>query len=374
MLFLFGAVFAAIIFVHPYITYPLTLKLLPRRPLSPDPTIKRVSATLVFCAYNEARSMPDKIANLQAIRDLVPDIRFKAYVDLGTDDTAAILNGRPDLIEIHHSDKRTGKALGMRRLVASADTDIIIFTDANVIVEPTSIQRLLDYFTDQQVGGVCGTLILTNAEESATANIGSAYWRLEELIKKRESRSGSTMGADGSIFATRRRLYPHVPGHLLDDFIVSMSVIFAGHRLISAPDVIAYERVAASSSDEFRRKRRIACRAYSSHRYLLPQLRAMSLKNRLKYLSHRVIRWFGALWAALALAAAIIGIWQMFGTMSAVAALILLALATIFILRAKDGLAGRLAEIAWAIIATMLGVIDALRGKRYQTWQPPQTR
>ncbi len=374
MLYLVIAVIAALVFIHPYILYPFALKLLPREPLSPAFAFGRPSATLVFCAYNEARSMPAKIANLIAIRELVPDIRFMAYVDFGTDPTAVLLREHPDLIEVHEAAERTGKALGMRRLVAAADTDVMIFTDANVLVEPASIPRMLDYFADQQVGGVCGTLILTNPDESETASVGSAYWRLEERIKHRESRSGSTMGADGSIFATRRDLYPHVPGHLLDDFIVSMSVVFSGHRLISAPDVIAYERVATSSGDEFRRKRRIACRAYSSHRYLDPRLRAMSLQNRLKYTSHRVIRWFGALWAALALVAALIAMWQLLGAPAALIALLAVALAGTVILRATRGLAGRLAEIGWAIIATMMGVLDALRGKRYQTWQPPQTR
>ena len=108
----------------------------------------------------------------------------------------------------------------------------MIFTDANVVLDPATVPRLLEYFDDPNVGGVCGTLTYVNPGETSTARTSSTYWKLEEVIKKLETRSGSTMGADGSIFATRLRYYPKVPSHLLDDFITSMSVIFV-------PDVVA---------------------------------------------------------------------------------------------------------------------------------------
>ena len=34
----------------------------------------------------------------------------------------------------------------------------------------------------------------------------------------------------------------------------------------------------------------------------------------------------------------------------------------------------KIAELLRAVWATMLGVIDAWKGKTYQTWQPPQSR
>ena len=40
------------------------------------------------------------------------------------------------------------------------------------------------------------------------------------------------MGADGSIFAVRRELYPDFPDTVQDDFTVSMSAVFAGRRLV----------------------------------------------------------------------------------------------------------------------------------------------
>src|SRR3546814_2154807 len=103
----------------------------------------------------------------------------------------------------------------MNTLVQAAEGDIVVFTDANVMVDPAALAALRRSFADPTVGCVCGQLVYTNPEEGATAAVGSFYWRLEERIKALESRSGSTMGADGSIFAVRRGLYRAVPPDII---------------------------------------------------------------------------------------------------------------------------------------------------------------
>jgi len=373
MMFLALALLCGFLFLYPYLIYPVVLRFLRPQPYNLSQDAPLPTATLVFCAFNESATLADKIANLRAIKEVVPNIQFKAYVDLSTDDTLAILQQHSDLIDVHAAQERTGKALGMRRLAAASTTDIMIFTDANVMVEPETVPRMLRYFSEPSIGGVCGSLVYVNPDESVTASVNSAYWRLEEYIKKSESRSGSTMGGDGSLFATRRSLYPEVPPHLLDDFIVSMSTIFAGFRLISAPDVIAYERSAAGSGDEFKRKRRIACRAYSSHRYLVPSLRRMTLLNRYKYVSHRLIRWYGAMFAILSVVFGVLWIGETAGLLWGAVALACIAAIMAMILASKKK-QSRIAELVRAVWATMLGIIDARRGKIYQTWQPAQSR
>jgi cellulose synthase/poly-beta-1,6-N-acetylglucosamine synthase-like glycosyltransferase len=281
-------------FLHPYLSYPLSLRLfrtLPAGSIEGD----RPSATLLFAAYNEERTLPAKLANIEAIKRLHPGLEVIAYSDFSSDRTLALLESRPDLLHVIAASERTGKAKGMRQMVAAARGDICIFTDANVMLDPQSVGALLDHFRAPDVGGVSGTLHYVNDAESGTAQAGGLYWRLEERIKALESRCGSMMGADGSIFAVRRSLYPEVPPHLLDDMIASMSVIFAGFRLISADDVVARERNTTDPHDEFRRKRRIACRAWNSHRYLWPRIaESFNAADKYKYISHKLLRWFGA--------------------------------------------------------------------------------
>lgn len=362
-----------LLFLHPYLIYPVSLRLTSKKGVRAVEGAELPSATLVFCAYNEERSLPEKLENLRQIRAVEPDLKFMAYVDQSSDRTLEILQAHSDLVTVVAATERTGKAVGMSKLAAAADTEIMIFTDANVIVEPSCIARLRRYFLDPTIGGVCGTLIYTNGTQSPTAATGSAYWRLEEFIKKGKSRGGSTMGADGSLFATRAAYYPVVPPHLLDDLIVSMSIVFARLRLISAPDVIAYEKTAAVRADELRRKRRIACRAYASHLYILPQVLRLPPGDVYKYVSHRVLRWYSGFTGAAAVAFGLLAL-AMYSPWLALCAVVLGVIGFLIGRYATVPGLSHSVEIVSSIYAATLGVIDAWRGKNYQTWQPAQSR
>ncbi len=363
-----------LLFLHPYISYPITLLWFGDRPVRKGVAPRPRSAALFFAAYNEERALPSKLANIAEIKARYPWIEVIAYSDMSSDRTLEMLLARPDLLRVVPSHERTGKATGMRHMVASTDAEICIFTDANVILDPDSIEPLLDYFTDPEVGGVAGTLRYTNDGESLTAEVSGLYWRLEEWIKQQEARSGSIMGADGSIFATRRKLYPVVPPHLLDDMTVSMSTIFEGYRLIHALDVIAYEKNATASADEFRRKRRIACRAFNTHRHLWPSIRrTFGAADTYKYVSHKLLRWLGL--PILALAAICTTVLLLHAGQPLLALLLwVLAGAGLLAARAHIRPFSQIAEILWSISAIFVGLTDSWRGQTYQTWAPAKSR
>src|SRR5690606_714028 len=192
-----------------------------------------------FCAYNEEASLPRKIENLRSLKAELPQLEILAYSDRSSDGTNALLLDACDILTPVFGIRRVGKVVGMQRLVELTTADILVFTDANVVVEPGSLRTLLGYFDDPEIGCVAGTLSYVDEKDeapSATARTGGLYWRLEEHIKQLETRSGSTMGADGSFFARRRRGYPRIPADLVDDMAVSLSVLFSGLRCVSAPD------------------------------------------------------------------------------------------------------------------------------------------
>lgn len=361
----------ALLAAFPYSIYPLTLRLFRVRPVRIDPAASPPSATLVFCAYNEEASALAKLDNLRAIRRVWPSMRFACFVDRSSDRTLELFGAHPDLVTVHAAPARVGKATGMARMMAACDSEIVIFTDANVMLDPASVPALLAYFSDPEVGGVCGTLHYTNPDDGVAAATSSAYWRLEERIKRLESRSGSTMGADGSIFATRRALYPVVPAHLLDDMIVSMSVIFAGYRLVSAPDVHAYESAVTASEAEFRRRRRIACRAYLSHAFIRRRVLALPWRDIYKYAGHKLIRWY-SVWFGLLAAGFGLAALAMVSGPAALAAAGFAAGAVAASVRVR--FVQLLREASGQFWAAGLGMIDAWRGRRYQTWDTPADR
>lgn len=363
--------------MHPFTTYPLSLTLVNRfrprpapaaRPSQPAPPPR---VALCVCAYNEEKVIRAKADNMVSMRKAVPGLELLVYVDASSDRTAEILREYEGEITVVVSPTRHGKTYGMNTLVGQTDADILVFSDANVTFAPDAIPRLLRRFDDPAVGCVCGHLVYTRANDSATAVTGSLYWRLEETIKELESRSGSTMGADGSIFAIRHALHRPPPPDIIDDMYVSLSILCGGHRVVRASDALAYEEAATHAGDEFRRKVRIACQAFNVHRLLRAELAKLPLFDRYKYVSHKLLRWFvayllGAAMLCFAAGLAVLGAWEL---------LMLCALAGAALLVAARlrpaGPLGKLVGIAAAFVATGLGVAQSMRGERFQIWTPP---
>lgn len=376
MTFLFLGLALAVLALHPFVTYPLSLALLAR--LNPRPVSDRALGDLAerrialcMCAYNEARVIRATIDNKLELRRVLPKLEILVYVDASSDNTAEILREYGDRIRLVVSAARHGKTHGMNRLVAMTDAEFVVFTDANVVFTPDTIPRLVRPFADPGVGCVSGKLAYIEAGSTATALAGSLYWRIDQRIKELESRTGSIMGACGAIFAVRRPLHRAPPADIIEDMYVSLSVLCDGHRVVLASDAVGYEEMVSRPDEEFRRRIRIACQAVNVHRLLRPRLATLSALDRYKYASHKVLRWatvylLGASAACVALGLAQAGAWYL------LAGLIGLGLAAPVAANLQpQGVAAKLLAVASGFVATGIGVWRSLRGQRFQTWSPP---
>ncbi|HWC35176.1 MAG TPA: glycosyltransferase [Mycobacteriales bacterium] len=371
------AIISFALFAHPYVTYPLSLALLARRHPRPLPARQAraqdgAGFAIFFSAHNERRAMPSKVANCSDLLARYPKLSIYAYDDASDDGTGDVLAASPG-IRLTRGASRAGKAHGMKLMVADASEKLLVFTDANVELDLDCIDELAKIYADPDVGGICGSLAYrSSSDESTTERSGGLYWRLEERIKDLESRTGNVMGADGSIFSVRREMYPAFPDTVQDDFIVSMNVVFSGSRLVRAPNVIAYEDLVADPHDELTRKIRIATRAYHTHLTMQPRRKALRPLDRYKYISHKVLRWWGAVplaasvasTAALLLTLGLAG-YLLVGTAS-------LSVISLRVLRVRYVLLA--AELATAIAATTIGAVRALRGTTVAVWTPPASR
>lgn len=358
-------------FLYPYLLYPLALRLMGKRPIHAAPA--DLSVSLLFCAYNEIDCLQRKIENLRELKSRTPSLEILAYDDGSTDGSHELLASVPDLLTTIRGPGRTGKAAGMKRLVQFARSDVLLFTDADVLIEPDAIAQLLPYYGDREVGGVCCSVKMLSEVPSATSRTGSSYWAWDDRIKQLESETGNVMGASGAMFSVRRDLYPEFPDTVQDDFTVSMSVIFQGRRLVKAPDVVASTTGVSESGDELRRKIRIGSRAYHTHCFLRAQIKQMSIRDQFKYVSHKLLRWFGGLFFALG---------SLFGlaavaSLSLQAAVLMLLLAFIAVaisIRVNDGHFGKAGQIGLATFATQFGVLQGMRGRTVATWARANSR
>lgn len=374
--YLFLSVLFGLAAVHPFVIYPLTLMVLRkhgRKSLTPSVDASEESFAICMCAYNEESVIKEKAENLLAIKRAIPGLEVRIYVDAASDNTAAILEGYKDDFHIFVAPERHGKSFGMNKLVSEANASIIVFTDANVMLESESILALRHYFSDPTVGCVCGHLKYTNSAEGVTAATGSLYWRLEEFIKQAESDTGSVMGADGSIFAIRKSLHVPPPADIIDDMFVSFNILCNGHRVVRGPDVVAFEESVTASKEEFKRKVRIACQAFNVHRLLWPKLKTLDGLNLYKYLSHKLLRWFTLVWIILSV---IFFLLFLFAIDLGVLAVLLVAAVAMGIALAynrKISPVLQLIDIFYSFAGTALGVFKSIQGERFQIWSPAQS-
>lgn len=363
----------------PYQASLMAARRLHRFPPTPDPAASAAAGredtfAICLCAYNERAVIREKVEDLLRLRAAAGgELDIHVYVDAADDGTAEILNGYRDRLDLVVSPERHGKTWGMNLLVGRATASIVMFTDANVLIDPGAVMVLRRYFADPAIGCVCSDLTYLNPNDSATARVGAGYWRWNEWSKSLETDTGSVIGADGSLFAIRRALHRPVPKGLFDDIYVSLGVLLQGYRVVRAPELRAFETHTTEARDEFRRKIRIACECMAVHFTLWPELRRLDAWNLYKYLTHRFLRWIGG-WLLLAAGLLVVaavgsaaGAYWALGLPLAAGVLFGLSLAAGF------GPSARLWNVVLAFAGNAVGVWRALRGKRAVTWSAPES-
>lgn len=372
---LFGAAFFCLfVAMFPFGPYQLTLLVARRfkvfRPRANEAAESSVplSMAICLCAYNEEAVIKEKIENMLALRKIAGELDILIYVDAASDRTADIIREYEADVTLVASEERHGKPWGMNRLVALTDADVILFTDANVMVDEAAIASLQQHFADPEIGCVTSHLSYTNPSDTATSEVGSFYWRLDEWTKGLETETGSAMGADGSLFAIRRSLHRPTPDHLIDDLFVSMSALCKGYRLVRGADVRAFESHTTVAKDEFKRKIRIACQCIGVHRALWPELKTLSIWNLYKYFGHRYIRWIGGyfLLAFTVLLAA--GIWTGYGFLAMIGSLAAVYVVMVVGTKTNFRPAQQISNILLAFAGNTLGVWRSYWGEPVVTW------
>jgi cellulose synthase/poly-beta-1,6-N-acetylglucosamine synthase-like glycosyltransferase len=216
------------------------------------------SVSCVVAARDEAAALDARIENLLACD--VPGGRLEVIVasDGSTDGTSDVVAawaertaGRVRLVALAPS---RGKAEALNAGVAAARGDVVVFADARQQFAPDAIAVLLRSFADPEVGAVSGRLELRPEGAGAGEAVG-LYWSFEGALRRAESASGSTIGCTGAIYAIRRTLWtPLPPGTVLDDVLVPMRILLAGHRVVVEPGARAFDVGGALRGREFARK------------------------------------------------------------------------------------------------------------------------
>lgn len=276
------------LFLYNYLGYPILLFLLSKlckhkktRSYEYQPAID-----LIIPAHNEADVIEQKIRSV--LDSSYPRDKINVIVVCdGCDDTTAEQArkaGARLVLEI----PRSGKCRAINEAVAASEREILVFSDANAFLLPSSLSELVAPFADSAIGAVAG-------EQRIGQDVGAEgiYWRYEALLKRMEDQVCTVAGSDGSLHAIRRTIFRPLPTNrlIMDDLMMSLQAPINKLRIAYAPNAIAIEGTSPNWSREFSRKIRILV---GSLNVLIRSKRALLNPGFLfSFISHKLIRYLG---------------------------------------------------------------------------------
>ncbi len=331
--------------------------------------------TLIVSAFNERQVIAAKLDN--CLRLDYPQDRLEVIVvsDASTDGTDEIVSAAGPPVCLLRMPSRGGKTVGLNAALAMATGDIVVFSDANAMYECNALRALVRNFADPRVGAVTGESRYEIGVDDASTESEGAYWSYEIAIKAMESSLGSVVGGDGAIYAIRRSLYRDLAPGDLSDFVNPLQIVAQGYRNIYEPEAVSWEGGAEGYGAEFRRKVRIVNRAWRATfkmKVLLNPFRSGFFA--LQFWSHKVLRWLVPWFMLIVLVSnmALATTAPIYGLLLA-GQLLFYALALIgWRLAGHGGWLSRLTAIPYYFclvnLASLVALIEVLRGKEYRTW------
>ncbi|MGW8314510.1 MAG: glycosyltransferase [Bacteroidales bacterium] len=372
-----------LLIVYSYLLFPALLALLARRKKLPGASIPEGELPLIsilIAAYNEEEVLEQKIRSV--LEGEYPTSRLEVLVgsDASTDGTNRVLKklaGGDSTIHPYFFEERTGKPGVINRLANDASGEILVITDANVLLDGDTLKAMITPFGDPEVGLVDSMMINTHLRKDGISRQERFYISREVQIKHHESLIwGAMMGPFGGCYAVRRNLYRPVPGHfLVDDFYINMSVLRQGFRCISNTEAKVYEDVSNDLWEEFRRKKRISAGNYQN----LNAFGSMLVKGPpgvpFCFFSHKVVRWLVPFLVLITLSTCLyLGTVKEVYRILAYLQLGVLAIPVIDLFLRKIKIHALplrfISHFVWMNVALLAGFVRFLGGIKSNVWQP----
>jgi cellulose synthase/poly-beta-1,6-N-acetylglucosamine synthase-like glycosyltransferase len=256
--------------------------------------------SLILPAHNEAAVLERKLKNCLELDYPFDRLTFIVVSDGSTDDTAAIARrlASDRQLEVYELPTRQGKAAALNAGLEHARGEIVVFSDASILLEHDALRRIVAPFRDPHVGCVSG-------EDHIGEKGGEGlYGRYELLLRNLESRVGSIVGASGSFYAQRRAVCARFVEGMAPDFLSVLHCVGQGYRAISESTARGSMTSVSRTQDEFRRKVRTLIRgmtALFAHARLLDPFRFGFFAYALW--SHKIMRWLVPVFLLVALVA-----------------------------------------------------------------------
>lgn len=206
------------------------------------------SVSVVIAAYNEVDVIGRTVETL--LRSRGPALEIIVVDDGSVDGTPALVDRFADrgvqLIKQAHA----GKAVALRRGFMASSHAFVVTIDADTVVTPPTIGRLVAPFRDRRVGAVAGNLKVRNQLNFLTRLQSVDYLLTLNLERRAYALLHFVPVMPGALSAWRRRVVLEAGGFaedtLAEDTDMTLTLAKSGFRTAYAPRAIGYTQAPQS--------------------------------------------------------------------------------------------------------------------------------
>ncbi len=220
------------------------------------PTTELPHVTIAICAWNEEKCIGGKITNCLALNYPADKLEIAVGSDGSDDRTDSIVRAYDDKrVSLFRLETRSGKPSVLNMLIREAVGDLVLFTDADVMLDAGALKVMAARFDDPSVGAVHAHYRRVNCLGNPAEGL---FDRFEAALKDLEGRLGAMVGAYGWALLVRRELCESLPTDtILDDFLIGIRPFRRGYSVVYEPTALCWSRVETENL-EFLRKVRIS--------------------------------------------------------------------------------------------------------------------
>ena len=349
-------------------------KLRPVAPLQKADIAPPVS--LIIAAYNEEKVIGQKIENSLWLDYPRAKLEIIVASDGSMDGTNEIVRTFTDQgIKLVALNPNQGKSSAQNKAVTEARAEIILFTDADLVLRTDTLNKINRNFADQSVGCVVGKIAYLNEDDTSVSEGEGVYWRYELLLRENESELGNFAMGSG-IMAIRRSLFQSIDPNVGEDFVLPMQTSMASHRVV-------YESEAIAETILYQTKPKDMLR--SKVRVISKDLRGLflcrSILNPFRYplyawglISHKLLRWLVPYFLIIIFTTNLVLLGHPFYNLSLALQIAFYVLALAGYLWQKKGKPPPILGIPFSFClvngAALVGVARFVTGKTSGQWEP----
>jgi len=206
--------------------------------------------SVIIPTFNEEEYIKRKLNNLLE-QNYPSDLIEVLIVDDGSKDKTLDmakewLKKHPELnVKLITSETRKGKMKSIFDALKYVNSELVVITDADAMLDKNAILNTVKYFADSSVGALTASLKYYAGKFAEQENVYRDYYN---VIRVGESKVHSTPIHSGVYQVIRKDVLGKIPQHpYIEDCFIASYIAFSGYRAIQVDDVWSYEPLRGST-------------------------------------------------------------------------------------------------------------------------------